>query len=184
MYELIAVGFPGTYRASEVMARVQAISDRWTLSVRDAVAVYRTENGKLHLDQSVQPTSGEGAAWGGLLGGMLGALLAAPFTAGASVAAAAAAVGTGTLAFGVPGAVIGAEDAAEWKDVYGIPQDFVDQVGGMVQPGQSALLVLADVKDPERTAEQFRGYGGTVLRTSLSPDAAARIQRALHAEAV
>lgn len=184
MYELIAVGFQGTHRASEVIARVQALDDRWTLSVRDAVALYRTDNGKLHLDQSVQPTSREGAAWGGLLGGMLGALIAAPFTAGASVGVAAAAVGTGTLAFGVPGAAIGAEDAAEWKDVYGIPEDFVTQVGGMVQPGQSAVLVLADATDPRLVAEQFRGYGGTVLRTSLSPEAAARFQRTLRAEPV
>ena len=184
MYELIAVGFQGTHRASEVLARVQSLDDRWTLSVRDAVALYRTENGKLHLDQSVQPTSREGAAWGGLLGGMLGALLAAPFTAGASVAAGVAAVGAGTLAFGVPGAAIGAEEAGTWKDVYGVPEDFVNQVGGMVQPGQSAVLLLADTTAPERISEQFRGYGGTVLRTSLSAEAAARIQGTLRAEAV
>jgi hypothetical protein len=85
MYNFIAVGFKGTHRASEVLGQVQELNDRWAVDLRDAVAVYRGDNGKLHLDQSVQPTEREGAAWGGLLGGMLGALIAAPFTAGMSV---------------------------------------------------------------------------------------------------
>jgi uncharacterized membrane protein len=73
MYDLIAIGFKGTHRASEVLGQVQQLTDSWAIDLRDAVAVYRGENGKLHLDQSVQPTEREGAAWGGLLGGLLGA---------------------------------------------------------------------------------------------------------------
>jgi uncharacterized membrane protein len=181
MYELTAVGFKGTHRASEVLNQVQALNDQWTLFLRDGVAVYRTENGKLHIDQSVEPTGRTGAVWGGLLGGLLGALLAAPFTAGASVAAAGAAVGASALAFGVPGAVIGADDAETWKDTYGVPEDYVKQVSGMVQPGQSAIFVFADAKEPEQIAERFRGYGGTVLRTTLPPEKAKKLQEALAA---
>jgi uncharacterized membrane protein len=181
MYELIAVGFEGIHRASEVLDQVQSADDRWTFTMRDAVAVYRTENGKLRLDQSVQPTSREGAAWGGLLGGLLGALLAAPFTGGVSVAAAAAAVGTGALALGVPGAVVGADDAESFKEVYGVPESFVKEVGGMVQPGQSAIFVLGEAKDPKQIAEQFRGYGGKVLRTTLSAEQADKLQQILAA---
>jgi uncharacterized membrane protein len=181
MQELIAVGFEGTHRASEVLNQVQALDDYWTLSLRDGVAVYRTKNGKLRLDQSVQPTSRDGAAWGGLLGGMLGALLAAPFTAGVSVAAGAAAVGAGALALGVPGAVFGADDAETFKDVYGVPESFVKEVGGMVQPGQSAIFVLAEAKEPEEIAERFRGYGGKVLRTTLATKQAEKLQELLAA---
>lgn len=181
MYELIAVGFEGTQRASEVLNQIELLSDRFTFSVGDGVAVYRTENGKLHIDQSVQPTSREAAGWGGLLGGMLGALLAAPLTAGASVAAAVGAAGVGAVAFGVPGAAFSAEDAETWKDVYGVPEDFVKEVSGMVQPGQSALFVFAEAKEPEKIAERFRGYGGTVLRTTLSTEKAEKLQKLLAA---
>jgi uncharacterized membrane protein len=181
MYNLIAVGFKGTHRASEVLGQVQELNDRWAIDLRDAVAVYRGDNGKLHIDQSVQPTEREGAAWGGLLGGMLGALLAAPFTSGMSVAAAAGAVGAGSLALGVPGAVIGADDAATWKDTYGIPEDFVRQVSGMLEPGQSAVFVLVEAGDPEKVAERFRGYGGTVLRTTMAPEKAEKLQELLAA---
>jgi uncharacterized membrane protein len=179
MYNFIAIGFKGTHRASEVLGQVQELNDRWAIDLRDAVAVYRGDNGKLHLDQSVQPTEREGAAWGGLLGGVLGALIAAPFTAGMSVAAAATAVGAGSLALGVPGAVIGADDATTWKETYGIPDDFVRQVSGMLQPGQSAVFVLVEAGDPEKVAERFRGYGGTVLRTTMSPEKAEKLQELL-----
>lgn len=181
MYQLVAVGFKGTHRASEVLSQVQAVEDPWAIWLRDGVAVYRTEKGKLHIDQSVQPTSREGAAWGGLLGGLLGALLAAPFTAGASAAAAAAAVGAGALAIGIPGAIIGADDAETWKDVYGVPEDFVNQVSGMVQPGQSAIFMLGETNVPEALVERFRGYGGKVLRTTLPPDKAEKLQQLLAA---
>jgi uncharacterized membrane protein len=181
MYDLIAVGFQGTHRASEVLDQVRSLDDRWTFELRDAVTVYRGQNGKLHLDQSVEPTSREGAAWGGMLGGLLGALLAAPFTAGVSVAAATAAAGAGALALGVPGAILGADDAETWKETYGVPEEFVRQVGGMVQPGGSAIFVMVDAKRPEEIAERFRGYGGMVLRTTLPSDKATKLQELLAA---
>jgi uncharacterized membrane protein len=112
---------------------------------------------------------------------LLGALVAAPLTAGASVAAAAGAVGAGVLALGVPGALFGGDEAETWKDVYGVPEDFVKEVSGMVQPGQSALFVFAEAKEPEKIAEHFRGYGGRVLRTTLSTDKAEKLQALLTA---
>jgi uncharacterized membrane protein len=98
-----------------------------------------------------------------------------------SVAAAAGAVGAGSLALGVPGAVIGADDAATWKDTYGIPEDFVRQVSGMLEPGQSAVFVLVEAGDPDKVAERFRGYGGTVLRTTMAPEKAEKLQELLAA---
>jgi len=181
MNELIAVGFKGTNRASEVLEQLQALNDQSKLSIRDAVAVYRTANGKLRIDQSVEPTTKQGAAWGGLLGGMLGALLAAPFTAGASIAAAAAAAGAGALALGLPGAVIGADDAETWKKEYGISEDFVREVSGMVQPGQSAIFLFGEAKNPEQFVERFRGYGGKVLRTTLPAKKAQQVREVLAA---
>jgi uncharacterized membrane protein len=108
---------------------------------------------------------------------MIGALLMAPFTAGISAAAAAAAIGAGAATFGLTGAAIGADDAASFKEDFGISDEFVKQVGGMVQPGQSAVFVLARASDPKTVAEQFRGYGGKVLRTTLPSDAAARFEK-------
>jgi uncharacterized membrane protein len=177
MAELVVVGFEGKHRAAEVLDQLVVLNDLSEIDLKDAVAVYRTDDGRLRFDQSVQPTTGEGAAGGALLGGLIGALLMAPFTGGISAAAAAGAMGIGAAAFGLSGAAIGAEDASSFKEDFGITDDFVKQVGGMVQPGQSAVFVLARASDPQAVAEQFRGYGGTVLRTTLPPDAAAKFQK-------
>jgi uncharacterized membrane protein len=180
MSELTVVAFEGTHRAAEVLQQLQDLNEDWTIDLNDAVAVYRTKNGKLRVEQSVEPTTKEGAGMGGLLGTMIGALLAAPFTAGISVPAAAAAVAaTGAAMGGITGAAIGADDAATWKEQYGISDDFVKQVGGMVQPGESALFVLARSSSLTTLAERFRGYGGKVLRTTLRADQAQKLQDTL-----
>ena len=99
--------------------------------------------------------------------------IAAPVTAGAS-AAAAGAVG-GTL-----GIADGALDAKWWKDDFGIPEDFVQDVGKLVQPGDSAIFALLRTADPTLAAVQFSGYGGVVLSTTLNPEQAQKVQEVLN----
>ncbi|HMF93412.1 MAG TPA: DUF1269 domain-containing protein [Vicinamibacterales bacterium] len=180
MAELIVVGFKqDMYRASEVLNTLQDMNNSWVVDLHDAVAVYRDYNGKLRVDQSYQMTTGEGAAWGGLFGALLGAMIAIPFTGGAS-AGAAAALAAGSLSGGALGATAGAIDADSWKEDYGISEDFVDRVGTMVQPGDSAIFALLRSIDPELVAAQFKGYGGTILRTTLTSEQRAKVEETLH----
>jgi uncharacterized membrane protein len=179
MAELMVVGFEGKHRAAEVLNQLQDMDVSFAIDLKDAVAVYRTDDGKLRVDQSVQPTTKEGAAWGAMLGGLIGAALLAPFTVGASAAAAATALGAGLFTGGVTGAAIGADDADTWKKTYGISDDFVKEVGGMVQPGQSAVFVLARASNPAAIAEKLRGYGGKVLRTTLPAESAAKFEKVM-----
>jgi len=179
MAELVVVGFKkDLHRASEALNMLQDLNTGWTVDLSDAVAVYRNYNGKLRVDQSYQMTTGEGAAWGGLFGGLIGALIAAPFTGGAS--AAAALVAASSFSGVALGATFGAIDAATWKEDYGISEDFVDRVSVLVQPGDSAIFVLARTISPDLLADAFRGYGGTVLRTSVNDAQRSRIEATLH----
>jgi uncharacterized membrane protein len=180
MATLIVVGFKkDMYRASEVLNRLQGMNDDWVVDLRDAVAAYRDYNGKLRVDQSYQTTPGEGAALGGLLGSLIGLTLAA-FTGGASAVVAAGTLAAGAAGGAAVGAGVGALDASWWKDEYGIPSDFVKQVGAMIQPGDSAIYALVRTANPELLAEQFRGYGGTVLSTTLSRDQQAKVEKVLN----
>jgi uncharacterized membrane protein len=181
MSDLIVVGFHGKHRASEVLGQLEQLTYDWSLQMKDAVAAYRTDDGRLRVDQSVQPTTKEGAGYGAFIGGIIGALLAAPFTGGLSAAAAAATLGVGAATAGTIGGAIGAEDADTFKREYGISDDFVKEVGGMIQPGDSAVFAVIRGGNAEQMAERFRGYGGTILRTSLSPKVAQRVQETLRA---
>ena len=181
MAELIVVGFKkDMYRASEVLNQLLALNDDWVVDLHDAVAVYRDYNGKLRVDQSYQMTTGDGAALGGLWGLLIGATLAIPFTAGASAAAAAGAVAAGALGGTALGAGLGAADASSWKEEFGIPDEFVQRVGALIQPGDSAIYAILRTADPDIVADQFRGYGGTILRTTLNSDQQAKVEKVLN----
>src|SRR5262249_8923497 len=132
--DLIVVGFKGTRRASEVLSELQKLDDKWVIDLDDAVSAYRTDDGQLKIEQSVQPTRGQGADLGVLVGQMLGALVAAPFTGGLSAAAAAGAVGAGAAAGGLAGAAQGAKDATDWKRRYGISGEFATNLGERSTP--------------------------------------------------
>jgi uncharacterized membrane protein len=182
MSNLIVVGFKrDMYRASEVLNELSALDFDWTVDLRDAVAVYRDYSGKLRVDQSYQMTTGEGAAWGGLWGSLIGLTLAIPVAvvAGPAAPVAAGALAVGTLGGTAVGAASGAIDADWWKDSYGIPEDFVKEVGEMVQPGDSAIYALLHSVDPTYVAEQFRGYGGTVLWSTLTYEQDKKIEAVL-----
>ncbi len=115
--------------------------------------------------------------------GLIGALLAAPFTAGVSAAAAAGALAAGSIGGVALGATFGAIDADTWKQDYGISDDFVQRVESMIQPGDSAVFVLARTGNPDLVADAFHGYGGAVLRTTLNEAQRARVERTLQGAA-
>jgi uncharacterized membrane protein len=50
-----------------------------------------------------------------------------------------------------------------------------------MQPGSSALFVLARKATPDKVLEEIQGTGGTILQTSLSHDDEAKLQAALSA---
>jgi uncharacterized membrane protein len=182
MAELIVVGFKqDMYRASQALNMIKDMNSNWTVDLHDAVAVYRNPDGKLRVDQSYQLTADEGAGWGGLFGGLIGALLAAPFTGGATAAAAGALLAAGSLTGVALGGTVGAIDALSWKDAYGISEDFVQNVSTMLQPGDSALFVLARTINADAVADAFRGFGGNVLRTTLTAKQRAKVEETLRA---
>jgi uncharacterized membrane protein len=180
MAELMVVGFQGTHRAAEVLDQLQQLSAGLTLDLKDGVAVYRARDGKLRVDRSVYLTTKAETAWGSVLGALVGAVLALPVAAFASVPAAAAALGIGSAAIGATGgAVMAFDDVVTWREHYGISDEFVEAVGGMVQPGQSAVFMLARAPDPTAVAEKFRGFGGKVLRTTLSAEQTKKLEETL-----
>ncbi len=141
------------------------MDDDWVVDLHDAVAVYRDYNGKLRVDQSYQMTTGEGAGWGGLWGSLIGLTLAIPFTGGAT-APAAAVLAASAAAGGALGAGAGAIDASWWKDEFGIPDDFVKQVGTLIQPGDSAIYALLRTANPDIVADSS---AATAARFSAPP---------------
>jgi len=180
MAQLIVVAFKGDiFRAGQVLHKLSELNDEWVVDLEDAVAVYRDHAGQLHVDESYQMTTSQEAALGAFWGALIPALIALPFTAGVSGVAFAGAVAATAITGSVAGAIGGALDAEWWKEEYGIPDAFVKTAAGMIQPRDSAIFALLRTVDPETVAEEFRGYGGAVLETTLNKDQASKVQAML-----
>jgi uncharacterized membrane protein len=52
----------------------------------------------------------------------------------------------------------------------------------MLQPGTSALFMVIEKVTPDKAVEAMSKFGGTVLKSSLSNEAQAELQDALHGE--
>ena len=53
----------------------------------------------------------------------------------------------------------------------------------MIEPGDSAVYALLRTADPDIVGSQFRGYGGTILTTTLSLDQQAKVENVLNSRA-
>jgi uncharacterized membrane protein len=65
------------------------------------------------------------------------------------------------------------------KDDFGLSEDFVSQVSSTIRPGYSAIFALVDADNPQQVANFFRGTGGEIIRTSLTPQQQDRVQQVL-----
>ena len=182
MHDLIVVRFPDKSSASRALDDCLQLAYDGDIDLFDAVAAHRTDDGRLRIDGSIQPMPREQATLGAVLAGFLGAILAGAFTAGvAGLAPAVAAATLGGVGGGAAGAEIGAHDAAKTKELHGLPEEFIRGVGGVIQPGDSALFAFFESRHADNALETFRRHGGTILRTSLTRERAAQLQNALDA---
>ena len=166
MSELVAVTYPDLYRAGEVCAILQRLQREFLIEMEDAAYVTREANGKLKLHQTqpiVGTAAGIGLTRGTIWGGLVGLLFLQP-----------------VLGIAIGGAMGAASGALTGKLAdFGIPDSFMKQLGEKLQPGTSALFVLFRKATWEKVLPHVSQYGGTVLHSSLSPEAEAKIQAAL-----
>ncbi len=179
MEDLIVVKYEDEYQAERNMDKLRRLDDDWVVDIHDAVAVSRDADGKLRIRDSYKTTTGEGAGWGLLLGTILGGLALLPFTGGVSAAVANGMLGAGMVGGGALGGATGAVTASDQKEHNGISEDFVSEVSDTIKRGQSAIFALVESNNPNQVAGYFRGTGGEIIRTSLSPYEQERIQQIL-----
>jgi uncharacterized membrane protein len=166
MSELVAVTYPDVYKAGEVCAALQRLQREFLIEMEDAAYITREPDGKVKLHQTVPivPTAaGIGLSRGSIWGALVGLLFMQPL-----------------LGLAVGGALGAAGGALGGKMMdFGIPDAFMKELGAKLQPGTSALFVLFRKATWERVLPHISQYGGTVIHSSLTPEAEAKLQAAL-----
>lgn len=160
MSTLVAIAYNDPYRAEEVPTTLRKMHRDYLVDIDDAVVAIKDEKGRIRLDQPHNLTAA-GAVSGGFWGALIGLLFMAP-PLGMAVGAAAGAV-SGAL-----------------TDV-GINDGFMKELAATLKPGSSVLFALVNTASPDRVLDELKGTGRKILRSSLSHEDEARLQKALSA---
>jgi len=163
MADLIAIGYPDETTGALAAEEVRRLSSELIIEPDAVAVIVRDKEGRFHVHTSHHPVGG-GATWGMFWGMLFGLLFFVPVFG--------MAVGAGL------GALFGKIEKS------GIDKEFQQQVRDLLQPGTSALFVVVEKVTPDKAVEALSQYGGTVLKSSLSKDAEAELQEALHGAAV
>jgi uncharacterized membrane protein len=157
--DLIAIGYPDMTTASLAMEEVEKLSEDLVIQPDAVAVIIRDETGKFKTISNAHAV-GAGATYGMFWGLLFGLLFFVPFLG--------MAVGAGL------GALMGKVEKT------GVDKAFQDRVREMLKPGTSALFMIVEKVTPDRAVAALSQYGGTVLKSSLSEDAQAKLQDALH----
>jgi len=163
MSSLVVLAFDDETGAENARERMYDFQKRELITLEDAAVVVRDENGKTQVKQA-HSLVGAGALGGSFWGLLIGLIFWMPWL-GMAIGA-------------VTGALSG-----KLSDI-GIDDEFIQEVGDTVDPGTSALFLLARDAQVERISEEMADVQFEIVETNLSPDQETQLRQAFAAEEV
>jgi len=154
---MVVLAFDGIDTADTVRNKLIDLDNQYLLNLSQVVAVVRKDDGQVKIKEEPRLT-GLGALGGAFWGLLIGLILLVP------------------VAGFVVGTVSGAIAGHFAK--YGISKEYMNQINAAIQPGQSALFILADNVKMDRVIPMLTEYHPRVVRTSLSLDQEAKLREA------
>ena len=173
--ELIVVGFQGRYRAAQVLTELRQ-RGLHIFDLDQAITVSWEDRRNFVVQQTVNLSREEGSRWARLWGTFIKATLFQPFTEELGRAANRVASRNISDVAESSWALLGRD---WWVMEVGIPREFIRDVGALVQPGESAIITLAQHFDPQPSISLLRDSGGSVLYTSLNCEQMKKVEAVL-----
>jgi uncharacterized membrane protein len=160
MSKLVAIAYDTFAEAEQTRAKVLAMQKEYLISLDDIVVAYKTDKGKIKLQQALNLTAA-GAAQGSFWGLLIGLLFLMPV-------------------FGVvAGAAAGAASGA-LTDL-GIDDKMMKQLAENLKPDGAILFLLVRTATEDKVLAGLQGAGGKLLQTSLTHEDESKLQAALAA---
>lgn len=130
------------------------------VTLEDAAVAVKNQKGKVKITQTLEKMhTGSSATWGFFWGFLIGLIFGGP------------------LFWGLFTALLGGL-FAKGRDL-GIDNQFIKEVGNSLDPGQSALFILAVEATEDKVLPEMAKFGGTVYQTSLSNEDEETLRKAL-----
>jgi uncharacterized membrane protein len=146
MSDLIVIGYENPQTARQAYEQVQRLQQDFVVDLAGLAIVDVDVDGKTHVD-TPRRIIGASAVSGALFGLLLGLLFFVPGMA---------------LLGGAIGALMGKFNQS------GVDARFRDQVEHLLEPGHSAVVIMASKITEDKFATAMQPFGGTILKTSLS----------------
>ena len=146
MSDLIVIGYENPQTARRAYEQVQRLQQDFIVDLAGLAIVDVDADGRTHVD-TPKRIVGTSAVTGALFGLLLGVLFFIPGMA---------------LLGGAVGALMGKFNKS------GIDAAFRDRVAHLIEPGHSAVVIMASKITEDKFASAMQPFGGTVLKTSLS----------------
>ncbi|GAA5124647.1 DUF1269 domain-containing protein [Pseudonocardia adelaidensis] len=146
MSDLIVIGYENPQTARQAYEEVQRLQQDFIVDLRGLAIVDVDADGKVHVDTPAR-VIGASAASGALFGLLLGLLFLVPGM---------------VLLGGAIGALMGKLNQS------GIDASFRNRVEHLVEPGHSAVVIMALKITEDKFANAMQPFAGTILKTSLS----------------
>jgi uncharacterized membrane protein len=146
MSDLIVIGYDNPLAARRAFEEVQRLQSEFIVDLRGLAIVDVDRDGKTHVD-TPKRIVGSSAVSGALFGLLIG------------------------LLFFVPGMIILGGAVGALMGVFsksGIDAEFRDRVQHLIEPGHSAVVIMAAKITEDKFGPAMQPFGGTLLKTSLS----------------
>jgi uncharacterized membrane protein len=158
MSDLIVIGFDNEHQGFGLRAELAKLQKEYLIEMEDVVVVTKNDKGKVKLHQAYNLTAA-GAAGGAFWGMLIGMIFLNPLV-GVAVGA-----GAGAL-------------SGKLRDI-GISDNFMKELGLTLKNNTSALFVLVRKVTADKVLKELKGFGGKVLKTSLTKDNEEALQEVL-----
>lgn len=137
--------------AKEILSTLQGMEKQGTIKFTDVAMMTKSDDGKLHVQETEDLTARKGAKRGALIMGAVGLVFPPSLIASA------------ILGGGI-GALIG-----KFRDT-GVKKDQMERVAYKLKPGMAAVCVLANAETQETVDATLNAHDGEVTMYDLGPD--------------
>ena len=158
-YSFLVIKYPWPDTADDALRALKELSDDKVVKLRDAVAIRKTEKGKIKLHQTKDDSIGKGFVKGGVIG-VLFAMLFGP---------------VGWIAMGAAaGGLFAAFDR-------GIKQKLLKELGENMTSSESAVAILVESADWPVAVERMKAHGfqGTLVVSEIVEEDEAEVDKLL-----
>ena len=158
----IVIKYPKADTAMEALAAFRELSKKKIVKLEDAVAITKTEKGKIKLHQTKDDSAGKGF----LKGGLIGILFAALF---------------GPVGWIAVGALSGAAFAMFDR---GIKNKLMKELGEKMTPSESAVAILVEHADWPKAVERMKAHNfqGEVVVSEIVEEDMVEVEKLLEDE--